>query len=109
MSAYYSDMQKVLKIFLDCGRKKAGIPFNLWKLSDRILCMTVEILQLMYEKDLKLFDFFNYVANLSVFLKINSVTSHALLRKFMKMIFFSNFKLSACLLTLSKHYVRCSQ
>ena len=42
-----TDMQKVAatrplvaEIFSDCGRKKAGIPLNLWKLSDWILWMT---------------------------------------------------------------------
>jgi hypothetical protein len=43
-SIIMSDMQKlvatrplVVEIFSDCGRKKAGILLNLWKIADKIL------------------------------------------------------------------------
>ena len=56
--------------------------------------MTVEILQLMYQKGLNqldTYDFFHYVANQSVFLKIKDVASDA------QILAAEGFKLSACL------------
>ena len=58
------------KIFSDCGRIKAGIPLNLRKL---FCMMTAEILKLVFQKRLNPLDFFNYVENQSVSLKIKDV------------------------------------
>jgi hypothetical protein len=47
----------VAEIFSDCGRKKAGIPLNVWKSNDMNDMMTMEILQLMYQKGVTQLDF----------------------------------------------------
>ena len=66
--------------------------------------LTMEVLQLMYQKDVNLLDFLLffyiiYVVKQSVFLKIKDGASHALLRKFWKIQILATegLKLSACL------------
>ena len=72
--------------------------------------MTAEILQLMFQKGLNQLDFFNHIANQSVFFKIKDVASYALLKKFLKIQILAGegFKLFACLAVFDQFNVKQS-